>query len=56
MAQLLGTKYCIESLLQDVLDVQETVTEVCSRVGQVRFNLYIIISNINCVDTECTQS
>ena len=35
MAQLLGTKYCIDSLLQDVKDIQETVSEVSSRVGQV---------------------
>ncbi|XP_002732567.1 coiled-coil domain-containing protein 157-like [Saccoglossus kowalevskii] len=37
MASLLGSKLCIESLSSDVADLQETINEVFSRVGPVRF-------------------
>jgi hypothetical protein len=37
MAHLLGSKYCIESLRKDVSDVHETVIDVFSRAGPVRF-------------------
>lgn len=35
MAYLLGGEYCIESLRQDVKDLENTLCEVQSRVGQV---------------------
>ena len=36
MAHLLGSKTCLESLKQDVNDVQATVGDLLSRVGPVR--------------------
>ena len=36
MAHLLGSKICLESLRQDVNDVQATVGDLLSRVGPVR--------------------
>lgn len=36
MAYLLGSKFCIESLRNDVIDLQETVTDVLSRAGPVK--------------------
>ncbi|ELU04106.1 hypothetical protein CAPTEDRAFT_187561 [Capitella teleta] len=36
MAQLLGGRYCIESLRNDVTDLQSTIVDVFSRVGPVR--------------------
>lgn len=35
MAQLLGNRYCIDSLRNDVTDVQGTVIDIFSRVGPV---------------------
>ena len=35
MAHLLGSKYCIESLRNDVTDLQATVVDVFSRAGPV---------------------
>lgn len=37
MAHLLGSRYCIESLRNDVTDIQATVVDVFSRSGPVRF-------------------
>ena len=34
--QMLGSKYCIESLREDVTDLQESITDVFSRAGPVR--------------------
>ena len=34
--QLLGSKYCIESLRSDVTDLQEAILDVMSRAGPVR--------------------
>lgn len=36
MAHLLGSKTCLESLKQDVNDVQATVGDLLSRVGPVQ--------------------
>ena len=37
MAQLLGNKFCIESLRNDVTDIQGTVIDVFSRAGPAQF-------------------
>ncbi|XP_078489983.1 coiled-coil domain-containing protein 157-like [Ciona intestinalis] len=37
MAHLLGSQYCIESLTRDIKDIQGTLAEVGSRVGQVKY-------------------
>ncbi|XP_076815652.1 coiled-coil domain-containing protein 157-like [Clavelina lepadiformis] len=37
MTQLLGTKYCLESLQHDIKDVQDTIVEIISRVGSVQY-------------------
>ncbi|XP_060786639.1 coiled-coil domain-containing protein 157 [Neoarius graeffei] len=37
MTHLLGTQDCVESLRRDVIDLQETLVEVFSRTGPVRF-------------------
>lgn len=36
MAHLLGSQACLESLRQDVTDIQTTVTDLLSRAGSVR--------------------
>lgn len=36
MAHLLGSQACLESLKQDVTDIQTTVMDLLSRVGSVR--------------------
>jgi len=36
MAHLLGSRYCIESLRRDVLDLQTSIVDIFSRVGPVR--------------------
>ena len=37
MAHLLGSKFCIESLRNDVTDVQSAIVDIFSRCGPVRF-------------------
>ena len=34
--ELLGSKYCIDSLREDVTDLQEAITDVFSRAGPTR--------------------
>lgn len=36
MAYLLGTESCIESLRNDLSDIQETIDEVVQRSGPIR--------------------
>lgn len=37
MAQLLGSRFCIDSLRQDVSDLQGSVVDVLSRIGPAPF-------------------
>ncbi|XP_072164567.1 coiled-coil domain-containing protein 157-like [Diadema setosum] len=37
MAHMLGSKYCVESLHSDVMDLQSAVADTLSRVGPVRY-------------------
>ena len=37
MAQLLGSRYCIDSLRSDVADLQTSIVDISSRVGPVRY-------------------
>ena len=39
MAFLLGTESCIESLRCDLADIQETIEDVISRIGYVKYVL-----------------
>lgn len=48
MAHLLGSKTCLESLKQDVNDVQATVGDLLSRVGPVRSPLWKYPDKIAC--------
>ena len=54
MAQLLGSKYCIESLRNDVNDIQETIVDVFSRVGPVRFPSWKYPDKTSC-DVDLTE-
>ena len=36
MAFLLGTEYCIESLRNDLNDIQETIDEILVRSGPIK--------------------
>jgi len=37
MAHLLGSQICIESLIQDINDIQNTVSEISSKTGKINF-------------------
>jgi len=37
MAHLLGSEICIESLIKDITDIQNTVSEISSKTGKVNF-------------------
>ena len=42
MAHLLGSEICIESLIKDITDIQNTVSEISSKTGKVYFILLTI--------------
>ncbi|XP_019638383.1 PREDICTED: coiled-coil domain-containing protein 157-like [Branchiostoma belcheri] len=48
MAHLLGSQFCLDSLHNDVLDVQAAVMEVFSRVGPVRYPSWKFPDKISC--------
>jgi len=37
MAHLLGSEICIESLIKDITDIQNTVSEISSKTGKINF-------------------
>ena len=48
MAHLLGSEACLESLKQDITDVQTTVMDLLSRVGPVRSPSWKYPDKISC--------
>lgn len=48
MAHLLGSQACLESLKQDIADVQTTVMDLLSRVGPVRSPSWKYPDKISC--------
>ena len=44
MAHLLGSEICIESLIKDITDIQNTVSEISSKTGKVCY-IHFIINN-----------
>ena len=54
MAQLLGSRNCIESLHSDIVNLQEAVVDIFSRVGPVRCPSWKYPDKIGC-DLDLTQ-